>query len=297
MKNIRLFTKWLCSVMTLLAVLLCLAWLTPQAVAAEVIDGKVTFVIEHKNMTLKEAQAALTNKTAIPLKVSLIFEGGWIDAFSAGKIPGIDASNFAFGIATNATGRDEASNPLLRSNIPALIYASASIGNCLQVPAQPEAVFIDYPGWFEAASCPEFAYSAGFSNASRISQKYRDTTINGDPAKILDLFNIYVQLQALKSVYIRGIDCNTAGDKMSNTDDETTLITTPGTTILNFLAGTTVYTYPGGPTSAADWTLSGSPKYGGNGQIETDYYGGVIPGGIFIEQVPELTQFERSSMA
>ena len=113
------------------------------------------------------------------------------------------------------------------------------------------------------------------------------TTHEGKECYELDLFNLYFRLKDLQTVYVRGVDCNNASDGVASTDNESDLGgATVGTTILNIINtdGAACY-WPGASnTENADWTLAGS----------ADYYGGVIPGGIFIEQVPELTQFEPS---
>ncbi|MDE6440037.1 MAG: hypothetical protein K2K51_03340, partial [Bacteroidales bacterium] len=85
-------------------------------------------------------------------------------------------------------------------------------------------------------------------------------------------------------VYVRGIDCNNASDGKPSTDDEKTLGTTVGTTIFNIVNSQSrrVLYWPNSPSqSTADWTLAPAA-----------YYGGVVPGGIFIEQAPEVAQFE-----
>ena len=144
--------------------------------------------------------------------------------------------------------------------------------------------------------------NTSYSASIPYSTNLKETTINGKTAYVLEFFNLYFGLKPdflnNPNLYVRGIDINNSD--MESTDDQTTLISSPGTTELNLLANSdgSAVTWPNGESvNATDWTQSGSTKYGQNGQIETDYYGGVIPGGIFIEQVPELTQFERSSMA
>ena len=272
----------------------------------QMVNGKVTFKIEHKNMTLQEAQAALTNKTAIPLKVSLVFEGDWVDLFDKGFIATFYTSHLSFGIAQK-DGRDETSAPLERNDPQAYIYSRSSLGcsaddgASLAAPTQIEGCIGVNLAW-EDQGCPQFAYGAQIPASSAIfkSAPYMHKSEDGTSYE-LDLFNIYFRLKSLATTYVRGIDYNSpAGDGLIYTDDQNDLPTTVATTMLNLkTADGVTLSWPGGPTSGnADWTLSGSTKFGQSGQsIETDYYGGVIPGGIFIEQVPELTQFERSSMA
>ena len=261
--------------------------------APHLIDGKVTFVIESKPLTAQEAQTYITSKTAIPLKVSLIFEGGWVTQFNAGLATYLNASAFAFGI-TQSGG---ASAPLLKTNVPAYIYAASSMGctapdgGSLVAPTTPASyrdIYIRAPQWEEHnGTCPTYAYGTLLANNTLFDEKYRDTTIDGKPCIILDLFNIYLRLKDLQTVYVRGIDCNNASDGVPSTDNENDLGgATVGTTILNIIGsdGGACY-WPGAKNpTAADWTLAGDSKY----------FGGIIPGGIFIEQAPEAAQFEPS---
>ncbi len=292
MKDIRLFIRYVWAVLMLFALQL-------QIVSAQTphrVDGKVSFVIEKKNLTLQEAQAAISNKTAIPLKVSIIFEREWVDLFDNGFTAYINSSAFAFGIATKETGRDDVSNPLYKTNPPAWIYSASALGctaadgSSLSASLSPSSFYIRNPNWeVHNAICPEYAYGTLFSSNDPFDEKYRSTIINGKRCYILDLFNMYFRLKDLQSVYVRGVDCNNASDGVASTDNESDLGgATVGTTILNVINTDMGACYwPSAPNpQAADWTLA--PK---------DYYGGVIPGGIFIEQVPELTQFERSMIA
>ena len=159
-------------------------------------------------------------------------------------------------------------------------------GTSLSAPLSSGSFYIRNPNWeSHNGTCPTYAYGALFANSDPFDEKYRDTTINGKPCKILDLFNIYLRLKDLNSVYVRGIDCNNASDGVPSTDNESDLGgATVGTTILNLIHtdGFACY-WPGAKNpSAADWTLANDSKY----------YGGIIPGGIFIEQAPEAAQFE-----
>ena len=259
-----------------------------------VVDGKVSFLIEQKTLTMQEAQNAVNNKTIIPLKVSLIFERGWIDYFDGGGRVRIGASSFAFGIATS----NQSKSPLESSNPQAWIYGRDDncLGDGILLTAPDEGNYAS-PDW--ESYCPRpFAYGAGFENRNQ-NISYRDTLINGKHCYKADIFTLYFSLKSASSIYVRGIDCNDENSQVESTDNENLLLSTAGTTELSLLTSSRANLYwPNGPTTGlGDWTLSGSPDFGGSGQIETDYYGGVIPGGIFIEQVPELTQFERSSMA
>ena len=302
MKNIRLFEKWMCSVMTLVLVLFMpLA----QVQAQQEVDGKITFKIEKKTMSMQEAQTAFANEDAIPLKVSLIFEGEWVKVFDElndNTFIALNSSAFAFGIAQNGEGRTDLTAPLERNNPPAYIYASSNLhcsadGKSLDAPASP-GMYLRAPKWEEHNNiCPTYSYGALFTGSEfNLNDSFlRRTSHEGKECYELDLFNISFRLKDLQTVYVRGIDCNTAKDlevvpDAESTDKETDLDgSTVGTTIMNIVNANTsrVYRWPNSySTEAADWTLA-----------PADYYGGVIPGGIFIEQVPELTQFERSMIA
>ncbi len=298
MKNIRLFTKWLCSVMTLLAVSLpTQAQMSPgEQIAVHEVDGHISFKIETKTLSMSDAQAAL-NKP-ITLKVSIIMRGGWVALLDKGFQVRFNPNSFSFGI----TQRTGANAPFYKDNPPAYIGAHYSLASkCLMDDGNPliaEAsnMYIAAPGWNqnkETNHCPIYDYGTGLDNRSNFnsdSYRHRGTDEDGDYYEI-DLFPITLKLKRIESVYVRGID--DAGTFV--TDSPTDLYATSGTTELNLINLTTDATlyWPGAPKQdgeehpeSADWTLA--PK---------DYYGGVIPGGIFIEQVPELTQFERSSMA
>ena len=254
--------------------------------APHLIDGKVTFVIESKPLTAQQAQGYITSKTAIPLKVSLIFEGEWVTQLPVLN-PYLNSSAFAFGIAQSSG----AGAPLLTTNVPAYIYAASSKGctapdgGSLAVPMQPMGVYVAIPAWETQPNCPVFAYGTLFSSQMPLPYYYRDTTIDGKACKIVDLFNIYLRLKDLQTVYVRGVDCNNASDGVPSTDNERDLgSATVGTTILNIIGadGGSCY-WPGAKNpDIADWTLTGDSKY----------FGGIIPGGIFIEQAPEVAQFE-----
>lgn len=292
MRNISLFTKWLCSVIILLT-----AWSIQQGYAqvqsTHQVDGKVTFKIEHKNMTLQDAQKAKDDKTAIPLKVSVIFEGDWVSLFDQKFRVYANASAFAYGIAKS----EGIASSLETIDPPAWIYA-APLLNCTAPDGESlsaqygENVYIEDPNWERHNNvCPVFAYGTLFSSTSNLNSSTfcHKTTHDGKDCYELDLFYIYFRLKDLQTIYVRGIDCNDASDGVPSTDDQNALGgATVGTTILNIINtdGAACY-WPGVPNpEAADWTLA-----------PADYYGGVIPGGIFIEQVPVVTQFERSFMA
>ena len=262
------------------------------------VNGKVTFKIETKRLTLQQAQAAKNDKTPISLKVSLIFEGEWVSLFDQKFRAYANSSAFAFGIAKTSGDNLSTSAPLYEVDPPAWIY-SAPLLHCTapdggSLEAQfSEGVYIEDPNWErQNGVCPIFAYGTGFSNTSNMNNSSfcHRTTHEGKECYELDLFNLYFRLKDLQTVYVRGVDCNNASDGVASTDNESDLGgATVGTTILNIINtdGAACY-WPGASnTENADWTLAGS----------ADYYGGVIPGGIFIEQVPELTQFERSLMA
>ncbi len=303
MKNIRLFTKRMCSVMTLLLIMSSFELTWAQTGDVHEIDGKVTFKIESKNMTAQEAQTAIDNKTAISLKVSLILEGEWVQMLDEGRMAFLNSSAFAYGIAQNGGGRTEVTAPLYRNDPPAYMYANSVLGCTadgvsLTAPSSM-GMYISFPAWEEHNNtCPTYSYGALYDNSSPFfagGSSIRRTKHEGVDCYELDLFNISFRLKDLQTVYVRGVDCNTKKDlelvpDAESTDKETDLDgSTVGTTILNLTNpdGRRIYYWPNSySTQAADWTLA--PK---------DYYGGVIPGGIFIEQVPELTQFERSSMA
>ena len=286
MKGIRLLFRWL-AVMMFLWLSVCFSRVWAQY-NAEKIDGKVTFMIESKTLTADEARTAITAKTAIPLKVSLIFEGQWVNLFSSGDFEAyLNASALSFGIAQKS-GTDEASAPLYRINPPAYIYSNPAMGctadgTSLALPSTAGA-YISRPTG-ERFACPEFAYGVEFNNGNAFTPY--ETTIDGKKCYVLDLFSLYFRLKEQKTVYVRGIDCNGASDGKPSTDDEGTLTAwTKGTTILNIInASTTNACYwPGAPNAqSADWTLA-----------PDGYYGGVIPGGIFIEEAPVVVQFEPS---
>ncbi|MDE5735955.1 MAG: hypothetical protein K2H65_02615, partial [Bacteroidales bacterium] len=161
MKGIRLLFRWL-AVMMFLWLSMCFssAW-----AASHKVDGKVTFVIESKKFTASEAQSAITSKTAVPLKVSLIFEGEWVTQLATLN-PYLNSSAFAFGIAASGG----ASAPLLTTNLPAYIYAASSKGctapdgGSLSVPMQPMGVYVAIPAWETQPNCPVFAYGTLFSS-------------------------------------------------------------------------------------------------------------------------------------
>ena len=290
MENLQGAIKRMITFIMLFATVLCgNVW--GQVQSTQKVNGKVSFVIEKKNMTAQQAQTAITSKTAIPLKVSLIFEGEWVTLFDQGFRAYFNSSFFSFGIA-QGDGTDEASAPLYKTNPPAWIYASANMsctapdGGSLAAPYTP--LYIEEPGWENHGVCPVFAYGAEFSNSSNMNGAYcKKTTYNGKDCYELDLFYLNFRLKDLQTVYVRGIDCNTKSEQQyrPNTDTETGLGgSTVGTTILNLVNSSSrnVMYWPNSPsTAAADWTLA-----------PDQYYGGIIPGGIFIEQAPEVVQFE-----
>ncbi len=221
--------------------------------------------------------------------------GGWVALLDKGFQVRFNPNSFSFGI----TQRTGANAPFYKDNPPAYIGAHYSLASkCLMDDGNPliaEAsnMYIAAPGWNqnkETNHCPIYDYGTGLDNRSNFnsdSYRHRGTDEDGDYYEI-DLFPITLKLKRIESVYVRGID--DAGTFV--TDSPTDLYATSGTTELNLINLTTDATlyWPGAPKQdgeehpeSADWTLA--PK---------DYYGGVIPGGIFIEQVPELTQFEPS---
>ena len=301
MKNIRLCWRILHRlILTLLVVasgqVLCAA--TPVVMN----KGKVTLQIERKIISRQDAQNFINNHTPIPLRVSLIFEGDDMVKYIQEKNDMyFSASSFSFGLA-QSEGNDKTSAPLEMNNPLAYIYGSKCTvdGISLEFPRD----LTSYTSPTGADYCPRpHAYmvtidrNTSYSASIPYSTNLKETTINGKTAYVLEFFNLYFGLKPdflnNPNLYVRGIDINNSD--MESTDDQTTLISSPGTTELNLLANSdgSAVTWPNGESvNATDWTQSGSTKYGQNGQIETDYYGGVIPGGIFIEQVPELTQFE-----
>ncbi|MDE6515931.1 MAG: hypothetical protein K2L03_07835 [Bacteroidales bacterium] len=288
MKNIRLFRNLLCFT---LVTMLSVAHVGAQQATQEV-NGKVTFVIEKKPLTAQQAQSYITSKQPISLKVSVIFEGQWVSLFDNGFRAYLNSSFFSFGIAQK-DGTDEASAPLFRTNPPAYIYANelmgckAPDGGSLDAPYMP--LYIEAPSWERHDGvCPTFAYGAEFSNSSNLNGSYlKKTTYNGNECYELDLMYLNFRLKDLQTVYVRGIDCNNASDGVPSTDNESSLGgATVGTTILNLInhSSKAALYWPKSPSqSSADWTLAPSA-----------YYGGIIPGGIFIEQAPEAAQFEPS---
>ncbi len=284
MKNIRLFTKWLCSVMTLLLAVLPIERGTAQDVQEKhEIDGQVLIKIESKSLTLQEAQSHIQKKDSIPLVVSLILKGEWVDVISKGFHAFINQSSFSYGIAQSAGDNVQTPAPLYESNPPAWMLAARSMncadgGTSLRVPMFQQGMYANTLGW-ETQGCPTFAYGLGYSEGTTFNNGLTLQTDGSESYYEIKLFSIYFKLKRLETVYVRGIDGN------YGTDPDGSLSTTAMTTelnIVNFDSRTYCY-WPGcpNPSSAADWTEA--PK---------DYYGGVIPGGIFIEQVPELTQFE-----
>ena len=306
MKDIRLFIRYVWAVLMLFALQL-------QVVSARITlpkgsQAKVTFKIERKVITRETAQNYINNHTPVPLKVSLIFEGKWwVDYIQNGTKGNFGASNLAFGIAQG----DGPTAPLALTDQLAWIYGksgcTSSDGIDLTAPSQDLNPIINST-WYTGAVCPRpFSYAKDFTGSNIFNSTVSKITPIEENGNIVgyevDLFNLYFGLKSdflnNPNLYVRAIDCNAAGDAIESTDDEHGVLkpngaTTNATTICNIYdSENEPIVWPGGPTSGnADWTLSGSPKYGGNGKIETDYYGGVIPGGIFIEQVPELTQFE-----
>ena len=281
MKNIRLSVH-VCCVM-LLVLILPIQWIHAQVPVENQVDGQVSIRIESKRLTIKQAQAFVQNKDSIPLMVSLIFKGGWVDRFDKNIKSRMNNSSFSYGIATKS-GTTSADAPLYSTgDVPAYMLASRDLkcsvdGISLQVPPEQENTYIVGPDW-NAMGCPEYGYGCGFSSSS--SMKPVRVTENGETYYVVDLFTICFKLKRLETVYVRGID----NLGTYETDQDGTIPTTPMTTELNIRAvdNSTLNYWPGcpDPSKSADWTMA-----------PADYYGGVIPGGIFIEQVPELTQFE-----
>ncbi len=104
------------------------------------VNGKVTFKIETKRLTLQQAQAAKNDKTPISLKVSLIFEGEWVSLFDQKFRAYANSSAFAFGIAKTSGDNLSTSAPLYEVDPPAWIY-SAPLLHC----TAPDGGFIRSP--------------------------------------------------------------------------------------------------------------------------------------------------------
>ena len=257
------------------------------------IDGSVSYKIETKSLTIAEAQNYINRKEDIPLKVSVIFRGKWVDLFDNGFIATIKESSFSYGIA-----QTDGEFAALETNAPAAWMLANGGRHCVTDDGTPlnaptlllgMGVNVETPLW-EDQPCPSYAYGLGFTG----SRVYKSDTrlVRGEdadgPYYEEPMFYIYFKLKRLETVYVRGIDI--LGSHQTEQDGSFT--TTSGETVLNIgnpSVPNSPYCYwPGcpSPDESADWT-----------QAPADYYGGVIPGGIFIEQVPELTQFERSSMA
>lgn len=245
------------------------------------INGQVSIKIESKPMSAQEAQQHITNQDDIPLLVSLILKGEWVNVLSQGFHAFINPSSFSYGIAQKA-GTTSGDAPLYTSNPPALMLAARTLncgGGNLRVPMFQNDVYVQTLSW-ETQGCPTYGYGLGYNEGSTFNKNLtQKTDENGDPYYEIKLFYIYFKLSRLETVYVRGIDAN------YGTDVDGSVPTTAMTTELNIVnLGSRTYCYwPGcpNPSISADWTMA--PKA---------YYGGIIPGGIFIEQAPIVAQFE-----
>ena len=289
MKGIRLLFRWLAVMTILLLPIHMQAQMSGgEQVTITQVNGSITFKIEHKTMSANEAQNAITAKTPIKLTVSMILRGGWVDLLDRGFQVRFNPSSFSFGIAQ----QDNATAPFYKTDPPAYIGSHYSLAmkcpvNGAPFIAEASNMYIAAPAWNQNAEnshCPIYDYGLGVDNRSNFntsgaSYRHRGTDADGAYYEI-DLFPITLMLKRMENVYVRGVD--DAGTYV--TDKASDLYATSGTTELNLnnLMTDAVLYWPGSAsTTQADWTIA--PKA---------YYGGIIPGGIFIEQAPEVAQFE-----
>lgn len=251
------------------------------------VNGHVTLKIEHKNMSEAEAQTYITQKKPVYLTVSLIFKGGWVDYFDNKTWVGIDASSFSYAIVTSS-GTTYSTAPFDKSPkawmISDLACTASGDGRSLSIDdisGYYPSYYIPAPLW-NKGGCPNYAYGTGFSNsASMTTSSYIHSGVDehGDKYYEVDLFPIAFYLKSLSTIYVRGIDV--AGSNVTDADNAEMQDggACNGTTELNFWNRSGVrYSMAG---ESGDWTYGSSARYGG-----------IIPGGIFIEQAPIVAQFE-----
>ena len=261
----------------------------------QAVNGKITLKIESKQLSAAEAQQAITQNKPILLTVSMILEGEWVTMLDNNTAVKIGASSFSYAIATKA-GSARADAPF---NTTPTAWMLSGVSGCKTSDGRSLVISEVFPGgsypqyyadpnWNRLA-CPTYGYGLGFSNptismTNAFYAPYRHVKYDESGKKYyeVDLFPIAFYLKSLGTVYVRGVDA--AGTIQTDPDDAATRANgaSPGTTEINMYNGDNVaFTKADG--TGGDWTYGTS-----------QCYGGIIPGGIFIEQAPEAAQFEPS---
>ena len=252
----------------------------------QAVDGQISIKIEHKNLTASEAQQYIMQNKPIYLKVSMIMKGEWVtylDNTANSRGVKLGSCQFAYAIATKS-GSTRADAPFDKN--PNAYIISGNL-NC---PNNNDDLS-DFPQYYtnqnwNQTGCPTYGYGLEFSNTLYTMQNNiyasnrRKVTEGGETYYEVDLFPIAFYLKSLATIYVRGVDVD--GTKITDPDDSETRDNgaNVGVTQINIYNNSNIaFTKADG--TGGDWTFG------------TDRcWGGIIPGGIFIEQAPEVVQFE-----
>ena len=272
---------------------------TPSALAlrAKITTGKVSFVIEKKTLTPAQAATAIANKTQIPLTVWLKFTGDWVNKF---KTYNVNTNNFqmSYGIA-KSDGTTYTDAPFFTNDPPAYMVAGEGLGCSqngvdLMTPYEdPDAnVIYRQPSWEGSVPCPVYNYGVGFSSGSTLDNQMEERTEDGETVVYVRLCHIYFVLKRAETVYVRGVDKNYGTDvgETGTSAMETNLNLKYddnnsywAATYANGNEYSGINASTGHAGSIYDWTTAPAA-----------FYGGIIPGGIFIATGPEVTPLVTS---
>ena len=252
--------------------------------AAEKVSGKITLKIEKKVLTPAQAQDAMTNKTPIWLRLSMVMRGEWVTRLKNSQTVTLGASSFSFAIV-QSEGDNKTTAPY--DTDPKAYILSAGTMNCSQdgvslninnYSASRPKVLLSSPSWAQLG-CPIYEYycmplsSTDFVEASA-DIKHEGTDAEGAYIEI-DIIAIGLILKpgTPQTIYVRGTDV----DGRPTDDNPVVGNTSTRATQVN-LRGFDEVQVVYGDGNTTDLTYCNST-----------YYGGCIPGGIFINTDAEVT--------